>query len=333
MTVVSASAPGKIVLCGEYAVLHGAPAIVTAVDCRAVVEVAFADGRECLVHSPGMDEETVRFRRPAPGQYRWSTGRYRLVEEVIEALDIETLPTMRLTLDTQSFRDRDSGRKFGFGSSAALATALSAALDTLLEKRADVHTVAARAHRAFQSGKGSGVDIAASFAGGTQRFETAGQYRLRELRWPAGLDYRVLWSGCPSSTTRKLRRLPKNHKDDDASIAIQTAAKRVADVWESGSVDDVLGALSKFVAHLQQYSGVHNIGVFEAGHQELLDPAVSRGLVYKPCGAGGGDVGVAFGTDAKELNAFCDFAGGKGFTPVNIALAARGVALSLGKKS
>jgi phosphomevalonate kinase len=217
--------------------------------------------------------------------------------------------------------------------SYALAIALSAALDTLLEKRADVHTVAARAHRAFQSGKGSGVDIAASFAGGTQRFETAGQYRLRELRWPAGLDYRVLWSGCPSSTAQKLRRLPMNHKDDDASIAIQTSAKRVADVWESGSVDDVLGALSKFVAHLQQYSGVHNIGVFEAGHQELLDPAVSRGLVYKPCGAGGGDVGIAFGTDAKELNAFCDFAGGKGFTPVNIALAARGVALSHGKKS
>jgi phosphomevalonate kinase len=35
-----ASAPGKLVLAGEYAVLDGAPAIVMAVDRRAVVSVA-----------------------------------------------------------------------------------------------------------------------------------------------------------------------------------------------------------------------------------------------------------------------------------------------------
>ena len=37
----SASAPGKAVLSGEYAVLQGAPAIAMAVDCRARVTAAY----------------------------------------------------------------------------------------------------------------------------------------------------------------------------------------------------------------------------------------------------------------------------------------------------
>ncbi len=37
MTTVTASAPGKVILSGEYAVLDGAPAISMAVNRRAVV--------------------------------------------------------------------------------------------------------------------------------------------------------------------------------------------------------------------------------------------------------------------------------------------------------
>nr|MBA3501924.1 hypothetical protein [Deltaproteobacteria bacterium] len=36
LALVIATAPGKLILTGEYAVLDGAPAIVTAVDRRAV---------------------------------------------------------------------------------------------------------------------------------------------------------------------------------------------------------------------------------------------------------------------------------------------------------
>ena len=37
MNAVTATAPGKVVICGEYAVLDGATAIAAAVDRRAVV--------------------------------------------------------------------------------------------------------------------------------------------------------------------------------------------------------------------------------------------------------------------------------------------------------
>ena len=37
--LIKASAPGKLLVLGEYAVLRGAPAIVMAVDCRARVSL------------------------------------------------------------------------------------------------------------------------------------------------------------------------------------------------------------------------------------------------------------------------------------------------------
>ena len=56
MTVV-ASAPGKIVLSGEYAVLFGAPAVCMAVTRRAVVTGADSADGECHVTTPGFTGE------------------------------------------------------------------------------------------------------------------------------------------------------------------------------------------------------------------------------------------------------------------------------------
>jgi len=57
---VVASAPGKIVLSGEYAVLDGAPAIVMAVNRRARAALADVDGRVSQVRAPGYTNEIYR---------------------------------------------------------------------------------------------------------------------------------------------------------------------------------------------------------------------------------------------------------------------------------
>ncbi len=336
MTSVRATAPGKIVLCGEYAVLAGAPAIVTAVDCRARVVVDTIPGTEHLLIAPGMVNETLHFRREASGSYWWSAGRYRLVEEILEALPGLTMPSLSMQLDTRPFRDPASGRKFGLGSSAALATALVTALDTLFHAGLDVHRIAAAAHRNYQSGRGSGADVAASFAGGTIRFHKLDPQhddrpRVQAIRWPAGLEYRVLWSGRAADTARKLRQLEERKAMECKSAdALAASAAVVSSLWDSSSADAVLGALRTFVADLQQFSTENDIGIFDAGHQELVAPAASLELVYKPCGAGGGDIGVVFGASASALNAFCEHATASGFTCLDTAVAARGVSIEPG---
>ena len=52
-TTVVASAPGKAVLCGEYAVLDGAPAVCMALDRRARVTVTPFEGDWNRVSAPG----------------------------------------------------------------------------------------------------------------------------------------------------------------------------------------------------------------------------------------------------------------------------------------
>ncbi len=331
MTSACASAPGKIMLCGEYAVLAGAPAIVTAVDCRARVVVETIPGAEHVLIAPGLVDETLRFRRDERGSYRWSGERYRLVEKVFEACVGLPATALSMQLDTQRFRDPATGRKFGLGSSAALATALVAALDALFQAGLDVQTIAAEAHRNYQSGRGSGADIAASFAGGTIRFQRPDQQQyekpgVQAIRWPAGLEYRVLWSGRASATAVKLRQVEsRGGMECKSADALAASAAVVSTLWDSASIDALLAALRTFVADLQHFSADQDIGIFDAGHQELIAPADSFELVYKPCGAGGGDIGVAFGTSATALNSFCDYATGRGFTRLDSSVAARGV--------
>ena len=54
MTALIASAPGKVVLCGEYAVLDGAPAISMAVNRRALVTLIPVSGDGGTVKSIGL---------------------------------------------------------------------------------------------------------------------------------------------------------------------------------------------------------------------------------------------------------------------------------------
>ena len=58
---ITASAPGKFVLSGEYAVLDGAPAVCVAVDRRARVSIEPYDSDHCIVQAPGFSTETGQF--------------------------------------------------------------------------------------------------------------------------------------------------------------------------------------------------------------------------------------------------------------------------------
>jgi phosphomevalonate kinase len=71
MTIVTASAPGKAVLSGEYVVLDGAPAIATALDRRARITLTSV-AQEChSITAPGYLEGTWRFRQDRNGDFIW----------------------------------------------------------------------------------------------------------------------------------------------------------------------------------------------------------------------------------------------------------------------
>jgi phosphomevalonate kinase len=275
MTVV-ASAPGKIVLSGEYAVLSGAPAVCVAVQVRARATVTASPDGKCHVSTPGFSGQDSH--------------------AVIDAVCGGIRPASVIELDTTAFSVE--GAKLGIGSSAAVTVALTAAL----EGSTDVSAKAMHAHAALQGGSGSGIDVAAAIHGGLIRYEMSSRSVVR-LDWPDGLAMRVLWSGVPASTAAKLNRLAAQAAQPSRAVLVRAAAT-IAEAWQSGDAEKVLAGYPAYIDALRQFSVDHKLGIFDAGHDQLTDAAMAGNLVYKPAGAGGGDIGVFFGSDAAELDRF-----------------------------
>ncbi|HSI05868.1 MAG TPA: hypothetical protein VLC93_15385, partial [Myxococcota bacterium] len=193
---MKSQAPGKLVLVGEYAVLEGAPALVIAVDRYAGVET-----REGNAASP-----TLTVEAPEIGVHGAMLTRPDLAGPAAEALRL-VLPRLRqlppnvehVTLDTQAFFEGKD--KLGLGSSAAL----TVALERILDPQAPADTIfqrAFQAHRDFQKGAGSGIDLAASVHGGILRYRLRGE-ELPErtpVKWPRDLAMIAVWSGASADT-------------------------------------------------------------------------------------------------------------------------------------
>ena len=78
----------------------------------------------------------------------------------------------------------------------------------------------------------------------------------------------------------------------------------MAEAWCSAAT--VLDEFPGYIEHLRRFSVDHGLGIFDAGHDRLTTDAAASGLVYKPCGAGGGDVGMVLADTDKKIDEFVD---------------------------
>ena len=187
----------------------------------------------------------------------------------------------------------------------------------------DVGEIAATAHRTLQGGTGSGVDIATSVAGGLIEFQMADN-AITGLTWPPGLTFALLWSGVPVSTKERVDRLSEG-VEKQSRKALSVAAATAAAAWRSGDADAVMTAHGEYGDALMRFSVDHDLDIFEAGHEALSRAAIDDGVVYKPCGAGGGDIGIALATDASRLDEFVGHACAMGFRHLDFAIDPTGV--------
>jgi len=324
MNSIRTSAPGKVFIAGEYAVLDGAPAICMAVDRRACVSIAESDQGFHSVVSPGRSAIQGRFQA-GPRGLEWLQGKsdYPLLTAVWEELPARPRRPLSIVLDTREFVDTTSGIKLGVGSSAALTVALAAALALVLGGGQGIDRIARDAHRKLQGGAGSGADISCSLHGGVIA------YRMQEsmpktLQWPADMHYALLWSGVSTSTTTKLARLAAV-PPGTTRAELAAAAGKVATAWLGGRVSEIIAALHSYAAALRRFDTEHGLGIHDAGHAELAALADACGVLYKPCGAGGGDLGIVIASDEAAVDAFVSGVQDYGFRPVHMAIEANGL--------
>ncbi|MEJ2138078.1 MAG: hypothetical protein P8Y61_01270 [Gammaproteobacteria bacterium] len=311
-----ATAPGKLILVGEYAVLEGAAAISAAVDRFAAANLVVSSGRsELRIANTG---DRFPFSH-TDGAVDWHADPGIYGDLLIAALDalrddraaIRGLPPFEIELCTRQFYSDASGeaQKIGVGSSAALTVAVVAALQACMGETPTLRRCLA-AHRILQHGTGSGVDIATSWHGGVIAVRPdAVAPAVESLRWPEGFYLRPVWSGNAASTTGMLARLkafgrgsPQAYealmtKLSDGALAAQAP-------WRASRSGELFEALQDYGELLRELDEKASIGIWSDGHRRLRSLAQTVGVGYKPSGAGGGDFGLAFSADAERLNEF-----------------------------
>jgi ERG8-type phosphomevalonate kinase len=322
VTKIVASAPGKLVLIGEYAVVDGKPAVVAAVDRRAIATVEDADDlrvrgndrRWTHISDAMLDDSTPLAGTEQP-----------LLVAVLRRLRAMPLSPVHASVSTSSFSS-DQG-KLGLGSSAAAAVALTRALlpsDAPLDA---VHMIARAAHRDFQGG-GSGIDVAASTFGGLVRFEAVDAETVLRVSTarpiPQSLEVVVAYTGKPAHTqgfVDAYRALPDRAARGDHVASI------VAGFVDACAHDD---AASLLHAVDDARAAMHDLGtavhkdIVTAEHAAIAAIAAQHAGAAKPSGAGGGDVAVCFVPSEKRahLEHALDDAG---FPVVRLQIGAPGV--------
>jgi phosphomevalonate kinase len=322
-----ASAPGKLVLLGEYAVLEGARALAVAVDRRATVRITSRTDRVCVVSAPDLGVFNARMPLDVDGTPRWQGGeadraKLRLVDHVWRALSREGLAPSSgdgfcIELDTAVFFETNgSGQaKLGLGSSAALTVALASALAVYaghteaMADRAQWLQRLFRMHSSWQDGLGSGVDLAASVAGGLIAYQLAGQDptpSFTSMNWPmAGVHCLFVWSGQAVSTADFLRRLAQwrlgHHAEYAAHMrSLCDLAEIAVDALQEGRGEAFVAVVAAYAIALEDFGTACGLEIFSAAQKRLAELAAQSGVSYKPCGAGG-DFGVVFVQDADRL--------------------------------
>lgn len=289
---MNASAPGKLFLVGEYAVLEGGPAILVPVQQRAKVTIQAAKKSEVVSHTTTVEKRSL-------GQ---ALQQLPLLNALVTELDcLQQLENTTLNLDTSEFfRD---GVKLGLGSSAALTVALVKSF----EPGATVHEQlekAVRCHLAFQKGIGSGADIALSTMDDPIVFQR-GKSPIPVVI-PDDLHMLAIWSGEPASTTGYVEAVNRWRKSNPdvylANISVlQDTANECVQCLANNDSHQVLARIEQYGRHLQHLSSVSEVNFYNQAHLEMRKKVESQSCVYKPSGAGGGDFGIAYSTDKNEL--------------------------------
>lgn len=339
MTHIVASAPGKLVLLGEYAVLEGAPALVLAVDRRAQATLTASDDDTWHVVSPTLDLEASL--RVAANGIAWTADpspQLAWLATLFARLPwLQDSPACRVELASDHFHLDHAGTriKLGLGSSAALTVALLGALHALAGKPAPSLAECVDCHRVIQHGRGSGIDVAASLKGGLSRFQIdPGQVpRAEPLALPDGLHWRCVFSGKPASTESMLATVADWHERNPEGYGrrmheLATISSRGVDAVAHSDAATFLSSLHAYAHTLAGLGEASGADIASPEHRKLEAIAADCGCVYKSCGAGGGDVGITFAVDDLRLREFEARVLRAGFPVIGLETDPRGLAIA-----
>lgn len=165
-------------------------------------------------------------------------------------------------------------------------------------------------HKNFQDGSGSGLDLAASLYGNVIRYalsSSRGAPDVRLVNLPRGIHAVFIWSGRPTSTPQFLKRLHSWRLQQPGQYdSVMQELAAIADMGvvavEEDNAAAFIGAIKLYSTVLKRLGEESTVDIFSSEHRHIEKLVASLGAVYKPCGAGGGDIGMAITMDPEVMS-------------------------------
>ncbi|EIK82444.1 type 2 isopentenyl-diphosphate Delta-isomerase [Gardnerella sp. KA00603] len=281
MTKVRASAPGKLYIAGEYAVVDGSAAIVAAVNRYVTVTVddenlptLSSESRKYygVIVSEKENYKPTFWTRASDGSIEMlGDEKYAYVLAAMRVIDSYAGECFAPNMDRKSYNlhisseldDAESGRKYGLGSSAAITVATVRALCKWYGLKPDVATICKLSLIASSMVKrsGSGGDVAASSCGGWIL------YRAYDREW-LELELGLIKSG-ESDFNKLLRKkwprlefkrinVPETLKLLVGWTGSPASSEQLVSSVESSVVSSVESSVSSEIAHSFTYQDFCN---------------------------------------------------------------------------
>ncbi len=276
---IKVSAPGKLMLFGEHAVVYGHPCIVTAVDKRLYLKAEIIEDIEDRIIAPQVKES-------------------RFVLESIACFKDRFNIKKNVKIKTNG----DFSHRVGLGSSSAVTVATFKALSKLFKKDLSLREIFDLSYyvNIKIQGLGSGFDIAAATFGKTIYFEKAGKtiQPLNTKPFSLAVGYSKLKADTPFYV-RKVAEAFKSRKKEmhnifaDITKIVNKARKSI----EEANYNQLGELMNKNHALLQK------LGVSIPRLDKMIEFSLKKGaLGAKLSGAGGGDCMIALVSPNKRLD-------------------------------
>ena len=323
---IQVSIPGKIVISGEYAVLDGAPAIVSTLKQKVNITIQKSDKNHNIYTTSVLqgvfpftmdDDANVLWLEADPGVFGL------LLQHAFKILKPKLKEKLRIAVDSSEFfRTTNDGVaiKLGIGSSAAVSVGITQALSQYQDIRSSPENLLTQAnsiHQGLQGIQGSGIDVTCCFADqGVIECtkDSVKNHTWSILNWPNGLHLKALTTSQYGSTNRLVANYqrasnlyPKEFKS--ALDQFLDITQRLSNAWKSEDVDLIIDLLRVYDVQIKKLDKIGDIGIYTQVHADIQNIASTHNVFYKPSGAGGGDIGLAFSSSLDALSDFSDAIG------------------------
>ncbi len=351
--MITASAPGKILLIGGYSVLERPNfAYVLAVDAYVHATVKPRKDDKILIDIPQFKtkiETTINeINNSNDPNAKFVLSAIKIV---LEYLKFKRISFSGFEITTKSDNQFSvEGGKSGLGSSAAVTVATVAAILKLF-KITDIdllHTLAQYAHALSQGKIGSGFDVAASCFGSVgysryspeklnltlpaKLFETELDYDVMGVNMPPNLKLLVASFPKDSMSTTfsvtKVMEFKKNNPNEYQSIMdkLNEANEEAIDSLEMEDLNSFVKFFEEGRVLTKELGKLAGVGIETDEHTKLIEESKQNGaFVCKLPGAGGGDSIIALCRSEQDKTKLKNFWKKKGLKILDVNVVSEGV--------